>query len=210
MNPQDIKNVQYWFQYAYETAETDPLVHFCCKQIKDDIVKVHENKIGTLEERIESIKLELCNKIKIYLMTYNRQEIYIGLMYFKQLFRSKSSDTNYEKNDFEYSLRQEEILHLLLIAQTSTSIKNNSILNGSKNMAFSFRLAYYYSVLIDNIKQYSSCKEEFNQKLKKDIGYIFEEGGFYSKQYANYMDDFLLMNLYEMPEDSQIQTRKIN
>lgn len=210
MDSEYIKNIIFCFQYAYETAERDNLVHLCCKSIIDDILKEQQMETYPIYKKIEIIRENLTNKIKDYLLTYNKQEINIGLLYFKALFRSKISNAGLEQLNFETSMRQEEILYLLLISQTSPSRKNNSILNGSKNMTLAFRLAYYYNILIDNIEHYSIQKEKFNLILEKDLSYIFKEGGFYSKEFSDYMDELLFMNLYEMPEDSSIETQAID
>lgn len=89
-----------------------------------------------------------------------------GDAYFKVLI----SDAGNEKDNFELSMRLEEVLNLLLIENSVESHGGNSIINGSKNMQISFRLA---------------------------------------EQYSEYMDSYLFMNLYEMPEDSVINTEAI-
>lgn len=197
------------FQKVYVITEEDILIEICCQNIiKEIIAKAHKGQ-NSIEEKIKKVRDELKNKIRMYLATYKKNEINVGLSCLKAFFKVKISDTNNEQNDFEYSIRLEEILNLILLESENQTGGKNSVINGSKNMEISFRLAYYYRVLSDNMEHYMVQKEKYNDILQNDLKLIFQEGNFYSAEYSNYMDSYLFMNLYEVPEDSEIKTLAI-
>lgn len=197
------------FQNVYAFTERDILIHKCCQNIIDEIVDKVSKRQHSIEEKIEQVRDELKGKIRIYLTTYKKDEVNIGLSCLKAVFKVRISDTNNDQNDFEESMRLEEILNLILLENESEARGMNSIIYGSKNMEISFRLAYYYCVLSDNMEHYVVRKEKYNKLLENDLKLIFKEGYFYSEEYSNYMDSYLFMNLYEVPEDSVIKTPAI-
>lgn len=209
MKIDDINKIINIFQIVYSYTEEDALIHVCCQSIINEIV----DKVGkgqySIEEKIEKVREELKDKIRIHLTTYKKDEVNIGLSCLKAAFKVSISDTNTEQNNFEVSMRLEEILYLILLENESEVRGKNSIINGSKNMEISFRLAYYFGVLSDNLEHYAGEKEKYNMFLENDLKLIFKEGYFYSEDYSNYMDSFLFMNLYEVPEDTIIKTPEI-
>lgn len=209
MNTQYIDEIIRVFFATYVNTDKDDLILFCCKDIIDRIVEAISNAPCSVEEKVEKVKMDLKDQILKYLTTYKKDEVNIGLSCLKAYFKVLISDTGNEKDNFEFSMRLEEVLNLLLIENSVEFHGGNSIINGSKNMQISFRLAYHYCVLCDNIEHYLIQKEKYNSLLENDLMLIFKEGGFYSEQYSEYMDSFLFMNLYEMPEDSVIQTEAI-
>lgn len=197
------------FQNVYTLTERDIWVHKCCQNIIDEIVDKVSKGQHSIEEKIEQVRDELKGKIRIYLTTYKKDEINIGLSCLKAFYKVQISAMNNEHNDFEESMRLEEILNLITLENESKARGMNSIIYGSKNMEISFRLAYYYCVLSDNMEHYVIRKEKYNKVLENDLKLIFKEGYFYSKEYSNYMDSYRFMNLYEVPEDSMIKTPAI-
>lgn len=209
MKIDDIDKIISFFYEVYLFTDEDMLIHRCCQQIIDEIVDKASKRPCTIEEKLRQIRDELKDKIRIYLTTYKRDEVNIGMSYLKAYYKVRISDMKNEQDDFEYSTRFEEILNLILLENESEVKGKNSIINGSKNMEMSFRLAYHYCVLDDNMGHYTGQKEKCNKFLKDDLKLIFKEGSCYSEEYSNYMDSYLFMNLYEVPEDSEIQTPAI-
>lgn len=209
MNFEYIDKIIYYFNQTYEIVDYDICINVCCEKIINDIIKFVNKKKYSIEEKVENLERELKNQIVKYLMTYKREEVNIGLLYLKAYCRIKISNASNELNNFEYSIRQDEILNLMHIENESQLVNNNSIVNGSKNMEIAFRLSYFYCVLKDNIEHYKKQTEKFNPLIKGNIALMFEEGYFYTKEYSEYMDAFLFMNLYEIPEDSEIKTNSI-
>lgn len=209
MRTEDIDMIIDIFQSVYVITENDILIQICCQSIIDKIVDKANKAQHSIEEKIQKVSEELKDRIKMYLFTYKKNEINIGLSCLKAYFKVLISNTNVEQNNFEYSMRLEELLNLILLENESHETGNNSIINGSKNMQISFRLAYFYCVLCDNIEHYAIQKEKYECLLENDLKLIFKEGFFYSEEYSNYMDSYLFMNLYEMPEDSVIKTPEI-
>lgn len=209
MKTDNIDKIISIFQNLYTYTEEDFLIHICCQSIIDEIIDKVSKRQHSIEEKIEQVRDELKGKIRKYLTIYKKDEVNIGLSCLKAFFKVRISDTNNEQNDFEESMRLEEILNLILLENESEARGMNSITNESKNMEISFMLAYYYCVLSDNIEHYVEQKEKYNKFLENDLKLIFKEGYFYSEEYSNYMDSYLFMNLYEVPEDSVIKTPEI-
>lgn len=147
MKIDDIDKIINIFQIVYRCTEEDALIHICCQRIIDEIVDKVSKEQYSIEERIEKVRDELKDKIRIYLTTYKKDEVNIGLSCLKAFFKVLISDTNTEQNNFEVSMRLEEILYLIFLENESEVRGKNSIINGSKNMEISFRLAYYFCVL---------------------------------------------------------------
>lgn len=209
MKTDDIDMIIDIFQRVYVLTEKDIRIQICCQSIIDKIVDKANKAQYSIEEKIKKAGEELKDKIRMYLLTYQKSEINVGLSCLKAYFKVLISDTNTEQNNFEYSMRLEELLNLILLENESNATGKNSVINGSKNMQISFRLAYFYCVLSDNTEHYVMQKEKYNDLLEKDLGLIFREGFFYSEEYSNYMDSYLFMNLYEVPEDSVIRSPEI-
>lgn len=209
MKTDDIDMIIDIFQRVSVLTEEDILIQKCCQNIIDEIIDKANKGQRSIEEKIKKVKEELKDKIRMYLTTYKENEINVGLSCLKAFFKVQISDTNNEQNNFEYSMRLEEILNLILLESECQAKGKNSIFNGSKNMQISFSLAYYYCVLSDNMEHYVMQKEKYNGVLANDLKFIFREGYFYSEEYSNYMDSYLFMNLYEVPEDSVIKTPAI-
>lgn len=197
------------FQQVYILSEATPLMKVCCQKIIEGLAEEAGKGQHTIEERLEKVENGLKECIVRHLSVYRKDEINAGLVCLKAFFKVKISDTHTEKDDFEYSMRLEEILTLLLLENESGTGGEDSIFTNSTDMMFSFRLAYHYCVLHDNMEHYALQKEEYSSLLERDLGAIFKEGFFYSGEYSDHMDSLLFMNLYEVPEDSRIQTPEI-
>ncbi len=215
MDTEYIDKIISLFQIIYINADKDiriskkHSVHTYCQNIINRIVESADNKPCSLEEKIQTIKTELKKQIIKFLAMYKKEEINTGLFCLNAFFKVMVSDTTQEKNDFEYSMRMEELLCLLLIENSIDTTGKNSILDECKPMMIAFRLAYYYCVFIDNIEHYLIQKENCHALLETDLMLIFREGFFTNPDYSLFMDSYLFMGLYEIPEDSEIKTEAI-
>ena len=101
------------FSMVYLWADEDMLIHRCCRQIIDEIVDKASKRPCTIEEKLGQIRDELKDKIRIYLTTYKKAEVNIGLSCLKAYYKVRISDMKNEQDDFEDSMRFEEILNLM-------------------------------------------------------------------------------------------------
>lgn len=209
MNVNYISNLFDTFQHLYISSEETPRIRVCCLKIIEELVEEAGKGRHPIEERMEKVRDGLKDRIRKHLSIYRKDEINVGLTCLKAFFKVLISDTNTEKNDFEESMRLEEILTLLLLENESGAGGEKSVIEESTDMMLGLRLAYYYCVLLDNMEHYAGRKEAYDSLLEQDLKLIFKEGFFYSGEYSDYMDSYLYMNLYEVPEDSRIQTPAI-
>ena len=208
MNINYISSLIDFFCMIYIYSDT-PMVRACCWRIIDEIVDRISKEPHSIEKKIEKAKNELEDKIRAYLADYKNDEVNVGLSFLKAYYKVRISNTNIEKNDFEDSIRHDEVSALILLENERESGGKNSIINGRMDIMISFRLAYYYCVLVENMEHFEEQKEKYNRLLENDLKLIFEEGFFDSEEYSKYMESLLFMNLYEVPEDSRIKTSAI-
>ena len=191
---------------AYLYANTDSLCDFTVRSMIDEVkscIDIHSNSIESI---IDSLDRALLNKIETYLLTYNRDELMIALLSLKATLRSRMS-SHEVTDDFDISTRHEEILHLIniVIFTDNSKFKNKSLLHGSKNLALTFRLAYFYNVFQDNVKHI-----RLNNAKHYDIDDFFKAGIFYNDQIDKYFDTTLDTTPdIEIPEESRIKSQVI-
>lgn len=202
-----VQKIITYSQEAYLWAEENVII----RKAVDSIVEKIKNEISLSSEqhnkKIDSLYMMITNEIKKFLFTYEKTELMIALLAIKALLRSKISNSDEKNQDYELSIRHEEILQLIHLILTSkeSEFKNKDLVN-VKNLAMSFRLGYYYNVLVDNIEHFFLQK---NYRDPFDINIFFKEGAFYTNEYNEYMDDLLLISEMENPDDTYIQTLSI-
>jgi hypothetical protein len=192
---------------AYIWADTDPILQYTVtNNINDIIIEVQADNLLSLDERLKLLLQKLEEEIIKYLFTYNEKELVVGLLLLKAQFRSKISLSNNIQKDYEVVNRHSEILQLIkiLLRNNKGTFKGKSILNGSKNLAMSFRYSYYFNVIVDNIEMYNTINKDSN--LDTDLFNMLEEGFFYTDEYNNFMDSMLKISEEVIPEESEIQT----
>lgn len=200
-----------FIEKAYIWADTDKYIEYTIiNRINDIIIEVQSNSSLSWDEKLELLLQLLENEIIKYLFTYNEKELVVGLLLLKAQFRSKISLSTNIQNDYKIVNRHSEILQLIkILLQNINQItfKGNSILNGSKNLAMSFRYSYYLNVIANNIKVYKTL----NKDLTLDINLFdfLKERGFYTQEYNDFMDSMLKISEEVIPEESKIQSLQL-
>ena len=207
-NDTDIKKITDYAQEAYVWAEEDNIIDVAVNMnIKEIMHKVKVSK-NTISEEVNILRNLLKDEIKKFLLTYNKIELMIALLELKTLLRIKMSG-EYNEN-YEIINRHEEILYLIQIVLTSfeDEFKNKSLIDGTKNLAMSFRFSHYYNVLSSNIEWILSQVHKVDTTTM-NISDFFKEGVFYTDRYNKYMDNALLISKIENPDDMKIETLSI-
>ncbi len=199
-----------YIDQAYIWAETDSVLKYVVEQnINDIIAKIQADNKLMIDEKLKIFSQRIENEIAKFLFTYNEEELVIALLVLKARFRCAISSSENVQSDYEMVNRHSEILQLIkmLLRNTNKCFKGNSIINGTKNLAMSFRYAYYYNVVMNNIEMYNS------QKSKIDFYFslydVIKEGFFYTEEYNDFMDSMLRISEEVIPEESEIQTQEL-
>gem|GEM_PF-3337029 len=200
-----IRKISEYTQDAYIVAEQDYLCNVTAEDIISQLLDQLSSYKAPLVEKAEELGEMLKIEIKKYLLTYDKTELMITLMSLKAFFRSNISFSGEPQMDYDLSNRHSDILMLIhiIIAAEETEFKNRSLIDGSKNLALSFALVQFYSVLINSIEHYSVLDD--NLKHSKTLEDFLRGGSMYSDEYNKYMDELLFIGDLENPDDSIIQ-----
>ena len=192
---------------AYLWADTDPILQYAVtEQINGIIIEIKASKLLSLEEQFKVLLQRMEEEIVKYLFTYNETEIAVALLFLKAQLRTQISLSGTVQKDYELVNRHSEILQLIkiLLKNNKKTWKGKSILKGSKNLATSFRYAYYLNVIMDNIEMCHAINRD--SKLQIDLFHMLREGCFYTDEYNDYMDSILKMSEEVIPEEAEIQS----
>lgn len=209
----DLQKILYYSQEAYWWADNsnDIIQKIVTIQLQELVGYVNSinckeklHKVNILEEKIEE-------KMKIYLSTYNEEELAIALLNLKACFRTGISSPKIEQDDYEEANRHSEILWVLsvLLKIEKYEFKNRSLIYESKNLALVFRLAYYFNVLKDNKEWYEYLLKINENTDFNDINCFLKEAYFYSEEYNSYMDDMLVISNNDIPEEMEIENEEL-
>ena len=203
-----IKKITDYVQEAYVWAEEDNIIDAAVNMNMKEIIDEVRLSKNTISEKVNILHNLLKDEIKKFLLTYNKIELMIGLLELKTFLRTKMSGEY--NGDYEIINRHEEILYLIQIVLSSceNEFKNKSLIDGTKNLAMSFRFSYYYNVLSNNIEWFLSQGHKVDTTTV-DISDFFKEGVFYTDSYNKYMDNALLISQIENPDDMNIETLSI-
>lgn len=205
-----IKKINDYAQEAYIWAEDSLIDKAVNMNIKKIIQEVELSK-KNMNEKLNNLENLLISEIKRYLLTYDKNELIIVLLGLKAYLRTEISSSTENVVDYEFCNRHEGILWLIKITLFSceSEFKNRSLIDGTKNLAMSFRFIYYYNVLKDNIECFLEQLDKKDSDREVEISDFFKEGVFYTDEYNKYMNDVLSIGLMENPDDTNIETLSI-
>lgn len=210
----NIDEIIYYSKEAYAWADdcNDIIQMVVNIQIQELIEEVSLIRNKTSLEKVSILECKLKEKIKVYLKTYNEEELAIVLINLKAHFRMRISNPQIRKDDYEEANRHSEVLYIIsiLLEIKNNEFKNRSLINGSKNLAIVFRLAYYFNVLEDNKEWYEFLLKDNENIQVNNLGCFFKEAYFYSNKYNVYMDSLLTCSNNYIPEELEVSNKKLN